>query len=381
MERMAKMAMPHTDTKEFTMTTQCHYLYGVIPAGKSRDFGPIGLDGREVGSVCEGELAVVTSRGTRVSFATLAPVKTLQFLAQHQRVLEQVMIGSPVIPLKFGTYADGDEHVRRILRSGQKVFAQALDRYGSRVEVDLAAQWEDVQPVLAEIAADERVVSLKNRLASERQVGIAQRVVLGKLVKQLLDERRSKIAGELVMAIHSRWPNLVINPTRDDTMLLSAAILVGRDEQAEFDQAISDLNVRYGDRFHFRCVGPLPPYSFATAEVKTLQAADLKAAANSLGLGGSASLAEIKSAHRRLLGEAHPDRNPGTDTAGRMREISAAYELLEEYVLNFKHTFSAAQDAPVMVKVRSLDDLRGSPYGRATADQPTRRDRVGAEAA
>ena len=64
-----------------------------------------------------------------------------------------------------------------------------------------------------------------------------------------------------------------------------------------------------------------------------------------------------------------------------MREISAAYELLEEYVLNFKHTFSAAQDAPVMVKVRSLDDLRGSPYGRATAAQPPRRDRVGAEAA
>ena len=363
------------------MTTQCHYLYGVIPAGKSRDLGPIGLDGREVGAVCEGDLAVVTSRGTRVSFSTVAPERTLQCLAQHQRVLERVMVDSPVIPLKFGTYADGDEHVRRILRSGHKEFAQALDRYGSRVEVDLAAQWEDLGSVLAQIATDERVVSLKNRFAAEGQVGIAQRVAMGKLVKQLLDERRTQIAGELIIAIHGRWPNIVVNPTRDDTMLLNAAVLVGRDEQAEFDQVIERLNARYGDRFHFRCVGPLPPYSFATAEVKTLQAADLQASAQSLGLGGSASLAEIKSAHRRLLGEAHPDRNPGADTAGRMREISAAYELLEEYVLNLKHTFSAAQDAPVMVKVRSLDDLRGSPYGRTAADQPTRRDRVGAEAA
>jgi hypothetical protein len=363
------------------MTTQCHYLYGVIPAGKSRDFGPIGLEGEQVRAVCEGDLAVVASRGAGVSFATLAPERTLQCLAQHQRVLERVMIDSPVIPLKFGTYADSDEHIRRILRSGQKEFAQALDRYGSRVEVDLAAQWEDIGAVLAEIATDERVVSLKNRLAGERQVSITQRVALGKLVKQLLDERRTKIAGELVMAIHGRWPNIVVNPTRDDTMLLNAAILVGRDEQAEFDQAIADLNVRYGDRLHFRCVGPLPPYSFATAEIKTIRAADLATAGKSLGLGGSASMAEIKSAHRRLLGEAHPDRNPGADTARRMREISAAYELLEEYVLNFKHTFSAAQDAPVMVKVRSLDDLRGSPYGRTAADQTSRRDRVGAEAA
>jgi len=30
------------------MTTQCHYLYGVIPAGKSRDFGPIGLEGEQL---------------------------------------------------------------------------------------------------------------------------------------------------------------------------------------------------------------------------------------------------------------------------------------------------------------------------------------------
>jgi hypothetical protein len=208
----------------------------------------------------------------------------------------------------------------------------------------------------------------------------------------LLDERRNRIAGELVMAIHGRWPNIVVNPTRDDTMLLNAAILVGRDEQAEFDHVITELNGRYGDRFHFRCVGPLPPYSFATAEVKTVHAADLDAARKSLGLGEPASMAEIKRAHRRLLSEAHPDRNPGMDTAGRMREISAAYELLEEYVLNFKHTFSAVRDAPVMVKVRSvasrtesacgdsLDDLRGG-AAPVRADQATRRDRVGAEAA
>jgi hypothetical protein len=363
------------------MTMQSQYLYGVIPAGKSRDFGPIGLDGETVRAICEDDLAVVVSRGTRVSFTTVAPEKTLQCLAQHQRVLEQVMVDSPVIPLKFGTYADSDEQVRRILRSGRKEFAQAMDRYGSRVEVDLAAQWEDIQSVLAEIATDERIVSLKTRLAGERQVGIGQRIAMGKLVKQLLDERRTRIAGELVMAIHSRWPNIVVNPTRDDTMLLNAAILVGRDEQAEFDNVIAELNGRYGDRFHFRCVGPLPPYSFATAEVKTLQAADLDAARKSLGLGDSANLVEIKSAHRRLLSESHPDRNPGADTAGRMREISAAYELLEEYVLNFKHTFSAVQDAPVMVKVRSLDDLRGSLNRRAGADQPARSDRVVAGAA
>ena len=44
-------------------------------------------------------------------------------------------------------------------------------------------------------------------------------------------------------------------------MILNAAVLIGRSEEAQFDQAIEQLNRGYGDRLDFRCVGPLPPYS------------------------------------------------------------------------------------------------------------------------
>ena len=357
------------------------YLYGVVPADARADFGPIGLDGGDVRTVSDGGIGIVASHAARIPFAEVAPEKTLQYLAQHQRVLEQVMRDSPVIPLKFGTYADDDGQVLEILRAGRSEFAGALEKYADKVEVDLAASWADLNSVLAEIAADQAVISAKAEIGNQAQATMAQRVRIGQLVKELLDQKNKVIAERLLVVLRSKWPNIVVNPPRDDSAVLNAAVLIDRSGQAEFDQILDQLDRCYDNRINFRRVGPLPPYSFATAEVKTVQASRLGAARQALGLGESASLAEIKGAYRRLLQEVHPDRNTDPQAADRLKDISAAYELLEEYALNIKHTFNDGQDAPVIVTVRSLEDLRAAAITSRGRDQLRRRECVGTEAA
>ena len=354
------------------MSTRREYLYGVIPARHAKDFGPIGLGGQPVRTICDGEFGILASTCEPIDFQTALPKKTLHCLAQHQRVLEQVMANAPVVPLKFGTYADNGEQISRIIDSGRKQFADALAAYGDKVEFDIAAFWSDVQGVLADIADDERVVAMKDTITAEQAPTFEQRVSFGRLVKQLLDERRGQAACELLNAIQTIWPNVVVNPTRDDAMVLNAAVLIGRDEQSLFDKVISDLNGRCDERFNFRCVGPLPPYSFATANIRTIDAAALDTARQSLELGESASLAEIKTAYRRLLQENHPDRSAAPGAADRMREIAGAYELLEEFAVNYRHAFGSVLDGPIIVKVRSLNDLR-SPGSLAQAARPQQR--------
>ena len=363
------------------MTLKCSYLYGVVPADKAKDFGPIGLDGGDVRTVSDGGIGIVASNATRIPFAEVAPERTLQYLAQHQRVLERVMLDSPVIPLKFGTYADDDGQVLEILRAGRHQFAGALEKYADKVEVDLAAFWADLKSVLAEIARDEAVISAKAQIGNQAQATTAQRISLGQLVKTLLDEKNKGIADRLVATLRTQWQDIVVNPTRDDSAVLNAAVLIDRAEEAEFDQVLEQLDRCYDSRINFRRVGPLPPYSFATAEVKTVQASRLDAAGRLLRLGESASLAEIKGAYRRLLQEVHPDRNTDPRAADSLKDLSAAYELLEEYALNFKHTFNGEHDAPVIVTVRSLEDLRATAITSRGRDQSRRRDCVGVEAA
>ena len=363
------------------MAMRSSYLYGVVLAEGRAKFGPIGLDGEEVGTVAAGGLGLVTSRAERIMFSALAPEKTLQYLAQHQRVLEQVMRDSAVIPLKFGTYADGDEQIREILDCGRKQLAGALAEYGGKVEVDVAVLWRDLKSVLAELGRDESVAALRARMAGGAAATTEERIRLGQLVKELLDARREALAAELAAALGARCAGVVVNPPTEDVMILSAALLVDREDQGALDEAIGELNRRYEERLDFRCVGPLPPYSFALAEIKTVEAHRLDAARRELELGEAASLAEIKAAYRRILQEVHPDRNAGAGAAERLKAVSAAYELLEEYAMNFRHPLSAAQAAPVIVTVRSLDDLRARARGVWTRGPGARRECVGAEVA
>ena len=366
---------------EPTMTANCSYLYGAVPADGAKDFGPIGLDGGNVRAVSDDGIGIVASHATRIPFAEVAPEKTLQYLAQHQRVLERVMLDSPVIPLKFGTYADDEGQVLEILRVGRNEFAGALDKYADKVEVDLAAVWGNLKSVLAEIASDQAVVSAKAQIGNQAQATTAQRVRIGQLVKELLDQKNKAIAERLLVALRTKWRNIVVNPTRDDSAVLNAAVLIDRAEEAKFDRILDQLDRCYDSRINFRRVGPLPPYSFATAEIKTVQRSRLDAARRALGLGESASFAEIKAAYRRLLQQVHPDRNTDPQAADSLKDISAAYRLLEEYALNFKHTFDGHHDAPVIVTVRSLEDLRAAAITSKRRDPLQRRESVGLAAA
>lgn len=340
------------------MSTQCRYLYGIVPAGAAKSFGPIGMDGGDVRVVTHGAIAMVASPAERIDFAQLPPEKTLRYLAEHQRVLERVMTGSSVIPLKFGTFADDDEQILGILRPGQGVFTRALEEYAGKFELDLVASWADLQAVLSEIATDQAVVSMKAKIVAGGKATMEQRVQLGQLTKRVLDEWRGRIAAELVVALRARWPRIVVNETKDDSVILNAAVLIGQDEETPFDQFVDRLNRDYENRLDFRCVGPLPPYSFATAEVRAVDADELDAARQLLGLGKSPGPAEIKAAYRRTLQEVHPDRNPDADAADRMKEIVAAHELLEEYTLTCKEPPAAAEGRPVIVKIRCLAELR-----------------------
>jgi hypothetical protein len=342
------------------MSTDCYYLYGVVGAPSAANLGPIGLDGEAVYTVVEGGLGVVAGPARRLDFAAVAPGKTLQYLAQHQRVLEQVMAGSTVIPLKFGTYAADARQVLEVLRAGRHEFTGALAKYAGKAEVDLAAFWTDLPAVLAEIAREPGVVALKAQIAGQAAVTLEERVRLGQEVKKLLDARRTRAAAELTAALRTRWPDLLVNPPTDDAMIFSAAILTGQAEQDQLEEAIRAFDRRYEDRMKFRYVGPLPPYSFATAEVRTLGAEDLEGARRVLGLEGSFSCAQAKSAYRRLLQELHPDRNPDARAADRLKAAGTAYEMLEDYALNYQHALPAGQKPAVLVKVRSLDDLRAA---------------------
>lgn len=67
--------------------------------------------------------------------------------------------------------------------------------------------------------------------------------------------------------------------------------------------------------------------------------AEIKAAAKVLGLGESATLAEIKKAYRRLCKKCHPDINQASSRESRkfqMHELSESYKKLLQYCAEYR---------------------------------------------
>jgi len=118
----------------------------------------------------------------------------------------------------------------------------------------------------------------------------------------------------------------------DDKMILNCALLLDKDKENEFDQALNELNTRFNDEINFKCVGPLPPYSFSTIELKKVGYAEINEARQLLGLNEEVTIHEIKETYRQLALKFHPDNNPeDPNLKEQFEDITKAYKLLTNY--------------------------------------------------
>jgi len=123
--------------------------------------------------------------------------------------------------------------------------------------------------------------------------------------------------------------DLVVNPTMNDRVVVNVALLVYEDGHNALEPGLELLDREFEGRLLFRCVGPLPPYSFATVEAQVPTFEALAEAQEQLGVEETATLDDIKRAYRRLGRRMHPDVNRQDPEAGaRMAELTKAYELL-----------------------------------------------------
>jgi hypothetical protein len=243
-----------------------------------------------------------------------------------------------VVPVKFGTTARDETEVRRILENGYSQIRITLDAIEGKIELDLVAQWRDLNSVFQQIGEEPEIRRLKTAIALlPPQETTAERVRIGQMVKVRLDQMREERAAEIVEALKPLALDLCPHALLADRMILNTAFLLERDREGEVVETLNRLNGRYGDSIDFRCVGPLPPYSFGTVEIQTFEVETIDRARCLLGLREDAGPAEIRNAYRRLVQQRHPDHafleagRASGDGAGPFEALTEAYRLLGEY--------------------------------------------------
>jgi hypothetical protein len=324
------------------------YVYGIIPTTESLTFGASGFPPQpeQVYTVVYRGLGCVMSNYLGEDFASLGRESLVRCLMAHQVVVERVMKGYPILPVKFGTLVDGDSRVQRLIEQGHRQFARALTVLDGKVEMEVAATW-DLKRVLEEIGREEEILRLKKAVANRPSTEILEEQIrAGRIVKEFLDRRRDEYQQRMVESLRAMALDLKPNALIADEMVMNVAFLIQREREEEFDKRVEELDRLFDDRISFRVIGPLPPYSFSTVELIRPSADKIEEARRLLGLGNEVSEADVKEAYRRLAARTHPDAHPDDGQGGeRFTRVREAFALLTAYCRGQNQTGDrAAQD-------------------------------------
>jgi len=335
------------------MSKSGKYIYGIINSSTEElfdideivsfediyPFGNTGIaDNSEISNqaytISFQDIAAIVKDSEIVDYSHM-PKDTLgRLLVSHQQLVEKVMAKHTIIPMRLGTFAGSDEEVREILSKGYRTIKDIFERAKDSIEIDIVATLNDLKSFLQEVSEEDEISQLKQSLLNkEGGITIDDQMKVGVLVKRHLDKKKEMFANQIKAALGEIAQNLKAHDLMDDKMVLNTAFLIDKNRQEEFERQVEQVNDEFEDKLNFRCVGPLPPYSFYTLEVKKPQFEEIDWAKKILGLEKDFITAiEIKKAHRKTALTCHPDKNPDTpNIEQKFDEMTRAYKILLDY--------------------------------------------------
>lgn len=165
----------------------------------------------------------------------------------HERIIEDLMDRSTVLPMRFGSTVPDEASLLKILGERRGEFERLIDRVRGRVELSVRAQVIVAEPVPARSAA----------LADAGGPGTAY----------LLERREIQgRADDALARIHEPLATLARDNARKTGGLrpgaFKGAYLVDRDRVEEFRARVGQLADEI-EGARIVCTGPWPPYSFS----------------------------------------------------------------------------------------------------------------------
>lgn len=312
------------------------YLYGVIGLAEDRWVAPLASDdkGNEVYAIGYKDIVCVVSDSTGAAMDPADKEALLRHLIGHQSVMEKVMAEHTIIPIRVGTRLNAVKDVEKALEWGYEEFSMRLKAFEGKVETEVTALWSDLNGVIKRIAGEDPEISgLKNRVSlSPSRENLAERIKIGSMIKDALDRERDRIRGEALRSLKRCSVDFRDHGPVDENAVMSCAFLVEKKGVGAFHSALNEFNERFGGMLNFKCVSPLPPYSFSTMEIRKVGYDEVIRAKDILGLGEEAWADDIRGSYHRMALKHHPDNDRADPTLGvRFEEITKAHSLLKKY--------------------------------------------------
>jgi hypothetical protein len=195
------------------------YFYCVIPFGKEKSFGNIGINNSEVYTIPYRDVAAVVSDSPMKDYEL-----TEDNTRRHEGVLRQVMEEHTVVPVEFGTTIKNERTLRRLLK---KAYVPARD-------------------------------SLK---LVHNMVELGVKGILSKDIVFVEKEKRKECISDILGSLNTRAKQAVMGDLFSDRLFLNASFLVNKEGMNAFSNEVTSLQEKY-PMLKLLYSGPWAPYNF-----------------------------------------------------------------------------------------------------------------------
>lgn len=317
------------------MEKQGKYIYGIIVSNSENSFDRCWIMANErICVIAYRDIAAIISDSEVVDYTHLRKDILAKQLVKHQMIIEGIMPQYAIIPMRLGTFAIDEAEVKDILSKGYGLIKEIIPKINDKIEIDLVATWSDFTATIKDAGEVKEIKEFKEELLrSPKGITVDDQMKIGFMLKKALDEKREKYALKIQDALKTIGINYKQHELMDDKMVANIALLVDKNREKEFYAKVEELNIEFKELLNFRCVGPLPAYSFFTIEIKKMQFNDVNLARKRLGiLEDGSSKDDIKKAFHKQVFIFHPDKNPGKPGIEKeYDEIVRSYNMLLDY--------------------------------------------------
>jgi Gas vesicle synthesis protein GvpL/GvpF len=244
------------------------YVYGVAPVGEKDEVSVAGVEDAGVRTVSHRGLVALVSD---LEGSALTAAKEVR---AHWRVLEEASAKATVLPVRFGTVMEGEDAVRsRLLEPNAERLTGLLRKLAGRVQLVVKADYDHDRLLREVVDGSAHIAALRARLKGlPKEAGYYDRIRLGELVAAEIEDRRQEDTGLVLGRLGPMAVDVSEEAVTTADGAFNLAFLVQRDRVERFSAAVRQVADEVGDRLRFRYVGPLPPYSFAEAELSAEEA-------------------------------------------------------------------------------------------------------------
>ena len=189
----------------------------------------------------------------------------------HEKMIEQVMTNTDVIPFRFGVLFNTDDSLKAMLQEYDEEFKAILRKLENKEEWGVKIYCDTKKLKTFSINDEPEILEIENQINSS-SVGKAFFLKKKKdeLLAQMINRKINEYGQESFdllkdLSFEARINKLLPKEVteREDEMILNSVFLINKDEVDDFTSMVDTLKMHYeNEGFFIDCTGPWPPYNF-----------------------------------------------------------------------------------------------------------------------